>query len=96
MHVALIRKIVSLKKAGAERYAVNLARQLLRLGHQVTVIGESIDPELMDEMEFIPVKVRNTTSWAKNQSFARNAIEAASIGFAVKVVEGAAFIDQVE
>lgn len=82
MHVALIRKVVSLRKAGAERYAVNLARQLQKLGHRVTVIGESIDAELLDEMEFVPVKVRNTTSWAKNLSFAKNAIaEAAKGGF---------------
>ncbi|MCA9096752.1 MAG: glycosyltransferase family 4 protein [Planctomycetaceae bacterium] len=80
MHVAVIRKVVSLKKAGAERYAVNLSRQLKKLGHRVTVIGESIDEELLDELEFLPVQVRNTTSWAKNQSFARNALAVASRG----------------
>ena len=80
MHMAVIRKVVSLKKAGAERYAVNLSRQLKKLGHRVTVIGESIDEELLDELEFLPVRVRNTTSWAKNQSFARNALAVASRG----------------
>ncbi|MFO1021412.1 MAG: glycosyltransferase family 4 protein [Planctomycetales bacterium] len=73
MHIALVRKNYSLKKAGAERYCVNLSRQLQKLGHQVTVIGETIDAELRDEVRFLPVPVRNTTSWAKNLSFARNA-----------------------
>src|SRR5579871_3442115 len=72
MHIALVRKQYSLKKAGAERYCVNLSRQLQALGHRVTVIGELIDDELRSEVEFLPVKVRHTTSWAKNRSFAEN------------------------
>lgn len=72
MHIALVRKQYSLKKAGAERYCVNLSRQLQALGHRVTVIGESIDDELRSEVEFLPVKVRHTSSWAKNRSFAEN------------------------
>lgn len=78
MHIALIRKVVSLRKAGAERYSVNLIRQLRKLGHRVTVIGEAIDEELLDEFEFLPVRVRNTTSWSKNRSFARNSLSVAS------------------
>lgn len=77
MRIALIRKVCSLKKAGAERYCVNLFRQLQASGHQVTVIGESIDDDLRDEVEFVSVKVRRTTSWSKNLSFARNALDAA-------------------
>ena len=76
MHIAIVRKAYSLKKAGAERYCVNLTRHLQALGQQVTIIGETIDPELRDEVEFVPVKVTHTTSWAKNRSFADNAARA--------------------
>lgn len=72
MHIALVRRCYSLKKAGAERYCVNLSRQLQQLGHQVTIIGETIDPELRDQIEFLPVKVNHFASWTKNRSFAAN------------------------
>lgn len=72
MHIALVRRCYSLKKAGAERYCVNLSRQLQRLGHRVTIIGETIDPDLRDQIEFIPVKVNHWASWTKNRSFAEN------------------------
>ncbi|MES2788700.1 MAG: glycosyltransferase family 4 protein [Planctomycetota bacterium] len=72
MHIALVRRCYSLKKAGAERYCVNLSRQLQRLGHRVTIIGEEIDPDLRDSIEFLPVKVNHFASWTKNRSFAEN------------------------
>ena len=72
MHIALVRRCYSLKKAGAERYCVNLSRQLQRLGHRVTIIGEEIDPDLRDSIEFLPVKVNHFASWTKNRSFADN------------------------
>ncbi len=72
MHIALVRRCYSLKKAGAERYCVNLSRQLQRLGHRVTIIGEEIDSDLKDAIEFLPVKVNHFASWTKNRSFADN------------------------
>jgi UDP-glucose:(heptosyl)LPS alpha-1,3-glucosyltransferase len=72
MHIALVRRYCSLKKAGAERYCVNLFRNLQKLGHQVTVVGEGIDDELRGEVEFVPVEVNHLTSWTKNRSFAEN------------------------
>ncbi len=72
MHIALVRRHCSLKKAGAERYCVNLFRGLQKLGHRVTVIGEAIDDELRTEVEFLPVAVNKLTSWSKNLSFAEN------------------------
>ncbi|WP_010582207.1 glycosyltransferase family 4 protein [Schlesneria paludicola] len=72
MHIGLVRRQCSLKKAGAERYCVNLFRGLQALGHRVTVIGESIDDELRAEVEFLPVAVNKLTSWTKNRSFAEN------------------------
>src|SRR5690606_26045191 len=56
----------------AERYCVNLSRQLQALGHRITIIGETIDDDLRQEVEFLPVEVTHTTSWAKNRSFAEN------------------------
>lgn len=72
MHIALVRRHCSLKRAGAERYCVNLFRGLQKLGHRVTVIGEGIDDELREEVEFLPVAVNKLTSWTKNRSFAEN------------------------
>lgn len=72
MHIAIVRRHCSLKKAGAERYCVNLFRGLQKLGHRVTVVGEAIDGELKSEVEFIPVAINKLTSWTKNRSFAEN------------------------
>jgi UDP-glucose:(heptosyl)LPS alpha-1,3-glucosyltransferase len=72
MHIALIRRHCSLKKAGAERYCVNLFRGLQKLGHRVTVIGEAIDDELREEVDFLPVTVNRLTSWSRNRSFSEN------------------------
>lgn len=80
MKIALVKQRYSLRCGGSERYCVNLARRLKRVGHDVTVIGERIDDELRDEVEFIPVKVNRLTSWTKNQSFADNCGEAARGG----------------
>ncbi len=72
MRIAIVRRECSLKKAGAERYCVNLFRQLQKLGHDVTIVGEAIDEELRGEVAFLPVTVNHMTSWTKNQSFAEN------------------------
>jgi UDP-glucose:(heptosyl)LPS alpha-1,3-glucosyltransferase len=72
MHIAIVRRQCSLKKAGAERYCVNLFRGLQKLGHRVTIVGEAIDDELRNEVDFLPVAVNKLTSWTKNRSFAEN------------------------
>ena len=77
MHIALVRRHCSLKRAGAERYCVNLFRGLQKLGHRVTVIGEGIDDDLKDEVEFLPVAVNKLTSWTRNRSFAENCAKVA-------------------
>lgn len=69
MHIAIVRRHCSLKKGGAERYCVNLFRGLQRLGHRVTIVGEAIDDELKDEVDFLPVPVLKLNSWTKNKSF---------------------------
>jgi UDP-glucose:(heptosyl)LPS alpha-1,3-glucosyltransferase len=71
MRVALVRREYTLRRGGAERYCVTLARQLMAQGHQVTIIGQRIDDLLASEVDFLPVRVRQTSSAAKNRSFAR-------------------------
>ena len=70
MKIALVRRSCSLRQAGAERYCVNLFRQLQARGHEVTIVGESMDDDLRPEADFLPVRVNHTTSWTKNRSFA--------------------------
>lgn len=77
MHIALVKRRYSLRHGGSERYGVNLARRLQATGHTVTLIGESIDDELRDEVEFVPVRVSRLTSSTRNRSFAENCERAA-------------------
>ena len=56
-------------------------RGVLRaFGHDVTFIGESVDPELSSEVNFVPVTINRLTSWTKNRSFAENTGRAARAG----------------
>lgn len=73
MKIALVKKRYSLRHGGSERYCVVLARRLKQHGHEVSVIGEQIDEELADEVEFHRVPVNRLTSWTRNRSFAENA-----------------------
>ncbi|QDU81215.1 Lipopolysaccharide core biosynthesis protein RfaG [Polystyrenella longa] len=72
MHIALVKGRYSLRHGGSERYCVNLSRQLKKRGHDVSVIGHTIDEELQDEVEFIPVRRNMMMSSTKNRSFAEN------------------------
>jgi UDP-glucose:(heptosyl)LPS alpha-1,3-glucosyltransferase len=72
MNIALVKRRYSLRHGGSERYCVNLARRLQALGHEVTVLGESIDSELQDEVRFVPIESNRLTSWTRNRSFAEN------------------------
>lgn len=80
MKIALVKKRYSLRHGGSERYCVNLARQLMQRGHEVTIIGEWIDEELTDEVDFLKIPVNRLTSWTHNRSFAENAGLAAKAG----------------
>ncbi|MFQ5733408.1 MAG: glycosyltransferase family 4 protein [Planctomycetaceae bacterium] len=80
MRIALVKRRYSLRHGGSERYCVNLARRLTALGHDVTVIGVSIDDDLRGEVTFVPVAVNRLTSWTNNRSFAENAGRAAQTG----------------
>ena len=80
MRIAIVKRRYSLRHGGSERYCVNLARQLMARGHDVTVIGARIDDELRDDVPFVPVAVNRLTSWTSNRSFAENAGLAAQAG----------------
>jgi UDP-glucose:(heptosyl)LPS alpha-1,3-glucosyltransferase len=80
MKIALVKRRYSLRRGGSERYCVNLARRLTALGHEVSVIGESIDADLAGEVDFLPVRVNRLTSWTANRSFAENCGRAARAG----------------
>lgn len=80
MKIALVKRRYSLRHGGSERYCVNLSRGLTARGHDVTVIGESIDDELTGEVDFRPVKVNRLTSWTRNRSFAENCGREAKTG----------------
>ncbi len=77
LRIALVKRRYSLAHGGSERYCVKLARGLMEAGHEVTVLGETIDADLHGEVKFIPVPVMQWSSSAKNRSFAVNAREIA-------------------
>ena len=78
MKVALIKNHCSLRRGGSERYCANLARGLIARGHEVTVIGRSMDAELRDELAFVPIRVPRGPSWRQNRMFAQLCGAAAS------------------
>ena len=80
MKIALVKRRYSLRHGGSERYCVNLARRLMAVGHEVTVIGERVEDELRGEVDFRPVSVNRLTSWTSNRSFAENCGRAARDG----------------
>lgn len=45
MHIAIVRRYFTLKKGGAENYAVLIAREFLRRGWRVSVVAEQADVE---------------------------------------------------
>lgn len=73
LHIVLVKRRCSLRYGGGERYSVNLTRGLLRLGHRVSIVGEEIDDEIREQVDFHPVQVNHLASWTKIRSFARNA-----------------------
>jgi len=80
MKIALVKRKYSLRSGGSERYCVNLARNLTRRGHLVTVIGQHIDEDLQNEVHFQRIRVNRLTSSTRNRSFATNAGAAALSG----------------
>lgn len=72
MKIAIVRKECSFRKGGAERYAANLCTSLARAGHEVLLLAETCDEELLCSVTHIPVKVNRLTSASRNWSFHAN------------------------
>lgn len=70
MRIAIANRLYTLRKGGAERYCVNLCRSLASLGHEVTVLGQRIDPDLKSEVSFVRIPASSIASPVKNLSFA--------------------------
>jgi len=87
VRVALVKNHCSLGRGGSERYCANLARGLVDRGHEVTVIGRSMDEALRQELSFVPVEVPRGPSWRANRMFAQLCGAAADEG-AYDVVYG--------
>ena len=69
LQVIVIRRHCDRGKGGAERYCANLCRCLSELGHEVVLIGESCEDELLDIVEFVYIRPINAGSALKNWSF---------------------------
>lgn len=87
MKIALVKNHCSLRRGGSERYCANLARGLVARGHEVTLIGRSMDPDLRRELSFVPISVPRGPSWRRNRLFAELCGAAADSG-AYDVVYG--------
>ena len=66
MKIAVIRRECCLDSGGAEAYCANVASGLGNMGHDVTVIADSIS---VDGPDFIRARVKGRGSIAKNISF---------------------------
>lgn len=66
MKIAVIRRECGLDSGGAEAYCANVAAGLGSMGHEVTVIADSIS---VDGPDFIRARLRGRGSIAKNISF---------------------------
>lgn len=78
MHIAMVRREVSLRRSGAERMCVNLLRHLLAEGHRVTIVAERLDEEFHAQVEFLEVPKARWGGWSPTERFARRS--AAVIG----------------
>ena len=80
VRVALVKNHCSLERGGSERYCANLARGLGARGHELTVIGRSMDARLQEELAFVRVEVPRGPSWRQNRMFAELCGQAATAG----------------
>jgi UDP-glucose:(heptosyl)LPS alpha-1,3-glucosyltransferase len=76
MKIAVIRQECSFRKGGAERYAANLCRELVEMGHQVWVLAEAFEPSIHPDLVHVPVGVNHITSASRSNSFHRNSQQA--------------------
>lgn len=70
MHIALVRREISLRRSGAERMCVNLLRHLLAQQHRIAVFAEHLDAEFVNKVEYIAVPKRKWGGWSPTERFA--------------------------
>ncbi|MDP7033144.1 MAG: glycosyltransferase family 4 protein [Planctomycetota bacterium] len=87
LRVGLVIKQFSLSVGGAERHSVVLARELLRLGHEVHVFAREEGREKSVPVHFHPVVARKRSGARKILSFAQGAREVIG-GVDLDVVHG--------
>ena len=68
----MVRKECGFKRGGAERYCANLCRELLELGHEVTLLARECEPDIHPGLRVVRVPVGNLTSSIRNRSFHHN------------------------
>lgn len=73
MRIALVRKDYTLRKGGAEGYAVALSLQLAAMGHEVHVFANRIDVDEGSGIDFHQVPVPRLRTFIRHVWFARNA-----------------------
>jgi UDP-glucose:(heptosyl)LPS alpha-1,3-glucosyltransferase len=78
VHIALVRTEFDASHGGAERYAVNLARAWVLLGHRVTVVCARHDEKDAAEMEVVSVSRPKILGPFKHAWFAARAGRAAA------------------
>ncbi|MBP9891533.1 MAG: glycosyltransferase family 4 protein [Planctomycetes bacterium] len=78
MHIALVRTEFDAARGGAERYAVNLARAWVSLGHRVTVVCARHDEKDAAGMEVVSVSRPKILGPFKHAWFAARAGRAAA------------------
>jgi len=80
LRIALVKNHCSLGRGGSERYCANLALGLVKRGHDVTVIGRTMDLALQEQLSFVQVHVPRGPSWTRNRRFAERCGAAARAG----------------
>ena len=80
MKIALIQKKFFPNKGGSEQYAMNLTRELICQGHDVTVLAHQWDRALAHGLKFQYVPMIKTPSFLQTLSFVRNTQKSLSKG----------------
>ncbi|MCB9894786.1 MAG: glycosyltransferase family 4 protein [Planctomycetes bacterium] len=77
MHIAIVRTEFIRTRGGAERYAVDLARQWVSQGHRISVVCHRHDARDAEGMEIVPVSRPKVLGPFKHSWFAKRAGKAA-------------------
>jgi len=71
LKIAVVRPFFTLGKGGAERYTVELVRNLIGLGHQVHVYANSWDHPEDEKIAYHHVRMTRRPAWLRVLTFHR-------------------------